>query len=134
MSLKTLTFEGTSAENLFNMTSLLNATNIVLVNAKVITLEASFPVGVVTANQSISLEIGNTINSTNVIDNDPTNFYFKHHLKTNVVGLNNISDYEPNIGYKLGGPLDKNIRFNLRNSSGQIMTGLEYFFFQFQVI
>lgn len=128
MSLRTLTFEGTDARELKNITSELNAPTIILVSSKVITSSAAY--------ESISLEIGTTINTFNVVDDDTKNFYLKHSLHSvahHVVG-EFVSQYEPNIGFKAGGNLNRTFYFNLRKPDGDLLDNLIYYFFQFQII
>ena len=128
MSLKTLTFEGTEPTGIYDMTVAINPSSIVLVNAVVDTVASA-------GHRSIYLEIGNTINSNNVIDNDDKNNYLKLPLYENVVGVDNVSQYNPNIGYKTGGELHRQTKFTIRDSNGDVMSSsdLNYFCFQFQV-
>lgn len=138
MPLKTLTFEGSSSDTLFDMTKELDPTSLVLVNAKVITLKA-------TEIDSIYLQIGTLVNSDNCIDGDEDNFYFSHSLQNVQSGTENISQYNPNIGFTTSGHMNRQVRFVLRYdtinrtniaSRGQPISAadLKYFYFQFQVL
>ena len=128
MSLRTLTFEGTVAREFKDITEALTSPTLILVNAKVITSSAAY--------ESISLEIGTTINTHNVIDDDKDNFYLKHSLQSvphHVVGQF-VSQYNPNIGYKSGGDLNSRFQFVLRDPSGAELSNLIYYYFSFQIV
>lgn len=129
MALRILTFEGTTSSKIYDMTVDIDPANIVLVNA-VVKINTA-----VATHNSISLEIGNTINSNNIIDTDPQNNYLKLPLYMANAGGVEVSSYNPNIGYKMGGHLGRQCKFVVRNSAGvPLGAELVYFCLQFQVL
>ena len=135
MSLKVLTFESSSGGNggTYDITTPLSNVSLVLANAR-IDIKASANVN------TVSIELGNVINSTNVIDNDTDHFYLKMPLVRNLVNVSG-TDYfmsycQPMIGFKASGDITRQIKFQLRKEDGNLITSTDitYFCFQFQVI
>lgn len=126
MPIKLVTFEGTGS-GMVDITMPLNRGKMSLLNFRV---DNDTAVG---ALKSISLEIGNAVNSSNVIDNDPDHFYLKVPLNA---GTGVVTTYEqPNLTFELPSGLPRNFVFNLRENDGTLITTkVTYFCFQFQVI
>lgn len=129
--LQVLTFEGTSADALYDMTVEIPPRNLILVNSKLITTG--------TIPDSIVIEIDSTVSNEYVVDNIPQANYFRYSVRYNPVTISmvdyNYSQYKPMIGYKMSSAIHRQCRFVLRNSStGAVLTNVSYFFFQFQVI
>ena len=125
-----LTFEGTSASGVYDMTNKVRNANLVLTNARLDTTG--------TAPKSVILEIDGTVSNEYVIDNIPETNYFRHMVYYNPVtlgGITNISQYQPMIGYKMSGEINRQAKFVIRDgSTGAELSNLAYFFFEFAVI
>ena len=142
--LKTVTFEGTLNEKLYDMSSIVGSTNLILTNFRI-----DLDITDIFANQatfyanlpkSVSLEIGNTIGSSYVIDTDPDNFYLKVPLNFDYATINSrtylIATGLPNIGYRMTHDIQRQTKFAIRNSSGVLIDPavLKFFCFQFNAV
>ncbi len=135
--LKMLTFEYNASKGLtnggnYNMTSRLSNVTLVLVNFRIDTVDANFA----STLPSISLEIGNVVNSNNVIDNDVNNFFLKVPLIRNSSGGVNSTSCQPMLGFKSSGDVPQLCSFFIRYADGSLVpaNAINYFIFQFQVI
>jgi hypothetical protein len=142
--LKIITFEGSSPEALYDMSVAVSASNLVLVNYRIdldvttifgtpATFYANLP-------KSIDIEIGTTVGSHTVIDNDPSSFYFKLPLEYNLITINArqylISSGQPNIGFKMQNDIQRQCKFSVRDSLGKLLDSgvLKYYCFNFQLV
>lgn len=127
-----VTFSGTEPDALYDMTIRVENANLILVNSRLDTGG--------TAPKKVLLQIGNTIGTHFVVDNDPTQNFFTYMVQRNKIdppedSVTNISQYQCAIGYKMNGSLEKQTRFVIRDAStGAPITNLVYFCFQFMVI
>lgn len=101
--------------------------------------------------KSINLLIGNTVTNYYVVDNNDKLNALKHKIKYNMqdipytVGPDvshwiNISDYEPNVAYKIGSDMNALVSISIRDDQGRPLGSvaghptLSFFHFQFQVL
>jgi len=132
--LRVLTFEGTSANALYDMTvDIPEGATLIL---KQVRVEQTYT-GVANRVRSINLALGTTISTDHVIDSDAGYNFLKIGLDYNPIGTDpnytNISITYPDFAYKVSGRISKNCRVVLYDSSHVQLTGLVYYFFQFVV-
>lgn len=122
-----------------NMTMALGKRNLILKNALVIT-DAGDQYGA-KYQGSVMLQLGNIVNSNNVIDNKPDLNYFQVNLDYNIKetptagNYSNVSLTYPNVGVTIKSPVEQYMKFSIRNeNTGALLSAsdIQYYSFQFQ--
>ena len=130
---KIITFTGTSNKNLFDMTiDTEDGRTLVLMMARFESTYTgtSWP-------RVVNVQIGNTVSTDHVIDNDPGYNYFKIILdQKEIAGApnKNISVTYPQTSYTMSGRINKITDFNLFDENHAPFPDLTYFCLQFQLI
>lgn len=132
VNLDTVTFEGTSSSAYYDMTSRIKSGNLIL-NTAIVYTAGAIP------HKHLNLSIGNVISNNHVIDNTPGKNFFKVGIKVDVVTIDsvvqNVSYTEPQTGFRMGGDLEKLVKFEIYDENYALLTSsdLIYYFFQFQI-
>ena len=133
--LRILTFEGTTADALYDMTvEITEGTTLVLKQARV---EQTYT-GVANRPRTINVSIASTVSEYFVVDNDKGYNFLKIGLDYNPIGTDpnytNVSITYPDIAYKVSGRIPTSCRVTLYDTTHTRLTGLVYYFFQFVVV
>lgn len=149
--IRSFTIDGTAAiRDDYNITVPIKAgSTLLLVNARV-DLDYGVAEPLYSAQlKSINILIGNTVTNYYVVDNNDKLNALKHKIKYNLVtpitnatgpvrNHINISDYEPNVAYKIGADMNSRISISLRDDQGRplgtVGPTLAFWSFQFQVL
>lgn len=151
--IRSFTIDGTLAsKDDYNITVPIKAgSTLLLVNARV-DLDYGTTEPLYSAQlKTINILIGNTVTNYYVVDNNDKLNALKHKIKYNLVtpitdaigpvrSYINISDYEPNVAYKVGADMNARISISLRDDQGRplgtVVGGptLAFWSFQFQCL
>lgn len=151
--IRSFTIDGTLAsKDDYNITVPIKAgSTLLLVNARV-DLDYGTTEPLYSAQlKTINILIGNTVTNYYVVDNNDKLNALKHKIKYNLVtpitnatgpvrNYINISDYEPNVAYKVGADMNARISISLRDDQGRplgtVVGGptLTFWSFQFQCL
>lgn len=138
MTTRLYTIEATSPEVFLNMMKSVKS-QVMRLKMYCVHLDLSTIVDNVPFN-SVSVEIGNVINSDFVIDNDVGRYYFKLVLDSSNVDANNVQRsliQSCDIPLMMGSDLDQNYWFRVRDPSNNDVVFssdvLKYIFLQFEL-
>lgn len=131
-NLSVITFEGTSSSAYYDMTSRIKSGNLIL-NTAIVYTAGDVP------HKHLNLSIGNVISNSHVIDNTPGKNFFKVGIKVDVKTIDsvvqNVSYSEPQTGFRMGGDLEKLVKFEIYDENYDLLSSsdLIYYLFQFQI-
>jgi len=141
--IRSFTIDGTNPEGVYNITVPIKAgATLLLVNSRVDIYYGANEPEYTDLIKNVNIIIGNSVTNYYVVDNNDKLNALRHKLKHNLQQLGvsnhwyNMSDYEPNMAYKIGGDLNTRLDISIRKDDGSLVdsTKLKYWHFQFQVL